>query len=238
MAYCRSSCIDPGCLDYAAIGSLLKHCNRTHKVCRPSPWPSLPIQLIDCMEQKVVPALESCDYTTLSYVWGKSPDESYVSSDGSLVNPPATIRDAMTVTLALGYRYIWIDRYCIDQNDTTKKLAQIWQMGSVYRASVLTIFSTGGTGPQHGLPGVGKTLRQSQIKRTIHGREIVGVLDQPRKLIEDSVWMSRGWTYQEAMLSKRRLCLTDQQFYFECCSDLSRDEIYGLGNRYMKVTTA
>jgi hypothetical protein len=26
----------------------------------------------------------------------------------------------------------------------------------------------------------------------------------------------RGWTYQEALLSRRRLCFTDEQVYFEC----------------------
>jgi hypothetical protein len=33
--------------------------------------------------------------------------------------------------------------------------------------------------------------------------------------IHTSVWATRGWTYQEALLARRRLYFTDRQVYFE-----------------------
>jgi hypothetical protein len=170
----------------------LKYCKKDHEICRLSKRPLLPTWVIDCARGEVVPAPEHCDYATLSYVWGNSPDDSHVTSDGLLVNAPATIRDALTVTLALGYRYIWIDRYCINQNDSAEKLAQIHQMGHIYRASTITLFAVAGTGPQHGLPGVGETSRYGQMRKIVLGREMVGLLDKPRDLIKGSVWASRA----------------------------------------------
>ncbi|KAF2267345.1 HET-domain-containing protein [Lojkania enalia] len=228
-AYCMPSTVNPSRLDYTAIHSWLQYCDQSHDHCKPSSHPTLPIRVIDCEAEEVVQAPENCDYTTLSYVWRTSPDDSKVSDGGSLINVPSTIRDALSLTIALGYRYIWIDRYCIDQQNSVEKLAQIQQMGDIYQASSLTIFAACGIGPQHGLPGVDETPRQGQIKRSICSREIVGLLDHPRKLIQGSVWMKRGWTYQEAILSKRRLFITDQQAYFECRHNLVRDEIYSLG---------
>src|SRR5438045_6752398 len=42
------------------------------------------------------------------------------------------------------------------------------------------------------------------------------MLENPQFTIKNSTWMSRGWTYQEAVLSQRWLIFTDQQVYFEC----------------------
>jgi len=50
---------------------------------------------------RVVPAT-SDRYVTLSYVWGK---------DSSSEEMPLVVRDSITVTKKLGYRYLWVDRY-------------------------------------------------------------------------------------------------------------------------------
>lgn len=44
-------------------------------------------------------------------------------------------------------------------------------------------------------------------------------------MILGSEWMTRGWTYQEALLPRRRLIFTDQQVYFEC-QGLIREDSY------------
>jgi hypothetical protein len=72
---------------------------------------------------------------------------------------PATIRDAIIVVLALGYRYLWIDRYCIEQADCPARHSQIQQMGNIYNSASITIIAAAGSTPYHGLPGVSQTPR-------------------------------------------------------------------------------
>jgi hypothetical protein len=45
---------------------------------------------------------------------------------------------------------------------------------------------------------------------------LVSLLGNPRLEIEASKWATRGWTYQEALLSRRRLVFTRSQVYFQC----------------------
>ncbi|KAF1831034.1 HET-domain-containing protein [Decorospora gaudefroyi] len=46
---------------------------------------------------------------------------------------------------------------------------------------------------------------------------LVSTMQDPRVTIKNSVWNTRGWTYQEGVLSKRRLVFTEEQVYWECC---------------------
>jgi hypothetical protein len=41
-------------------------------------------------------------------------------------------------------------------------------------------------------------------------------MPDPHQDIRDSTWFKRGWTYQEARLSRRRVIFTANQVYFEC----------------------
>lgn len=43
------------------------------------------------------------------------------------------------------YRYLWVDRYCIDQDDVAEKKEQIAQMDRIYRGAELTIIAAGTT---------------------------------------------------------------------------------------------
>lgn len=45
---------------------------------------------------------------------------------------------------------------------------------------------------------------------------LVSTLEDPRITIRRSDWATRGWTYQEGVLSNRRLVFTEQQMYWEC----------------------
>lgn len=51
----------------------------------------------------------------------------------------------------------------------------------------------------------------------IAGRTVlVSTLEDPRMTIRNSEWATRGWTYQEGVLSNRRLVFTEKQVYWEC----------------------
>lgn len=127
--------------------------------------------------------------------------------------------------LALGYRYLWIDRYCIEQTDCPARHLQIQQMGNTYSSASVTIIAAAGSNPHHGLPGVSQTPRITQPSEMILGSLVIGFPDAPRASIQNSVWNTRAWTYQEALLSRRRLIFSEQQVYFECQKSC-REECY------------
>ena len=52
--------------------------------------------------------------------------------------------------------------------------------------------------------------------RNLGKMTLVSLMQEPRLAIRDSQWSTRGWTYQEAILSHRRLVFTEEQVYWEC----------------------
>ncbi|EGO59966.1 hypothetical protein NEUTE1DRAFT_80533 [Neurospora tetrasperma FGSC 2508] len=180
-------------------------------------------------------------YVTLSYVWGQGPFEGPVKikhpsgSQQQLSLPaslPLTISDTIHVVQRLGYRYLWIDRYCIPQDDLPAKQIQIENMGRIYSRSVLTIIAAAGEGPDYGLPGVSERRRAEQftvqVGAAAEGKGIsLALYERPKAAIMNSKWHTRGWTYQEGLLSRRRLVFTDQMAYFQCY-EMHGDEVLSL----------
>jgi hypothetical protein len=185
-----------------------------------SPVPLL--QVIHCGTRRVVP-LDDNPYVTLSYVWGQPQNAVQDQLPDDLPDQlpddlPNTIEDAITVTQKLGFQYLWIDRYCINQSNKQQAYTQIQQMDSIYRNSALTILAVVGEDPSYGLPGVGSRHRRPRIWAKI-GEHTLFRKDDENKMyynINRSRWASRAWTYQEARLSKRRLVFDNDQVYFEC----------------------
>ena len=162
------------------------------------------------------------------YVWGCSGSTAVPQAvDAGTLLPllpdsnqrPRVINDAMEVVRRIGHRFLWVDRYCILQSDHSSKLIQIQNMGKIYSASILTIIASAGNNVDYGLPGVGLGPRVEFIWTTIpYGKTTIPVVhfEPPSNDILNSKWNSRGWTYQEALLSKRTLVFTDRQVYFQC----------------------
>lgn len=219
-------------IDFQVPKQWLDQCLANHDQCC---WPSNTVEklkLIDCHTRKIVPS-DDFEYVTLSYVWGSESQDSARSSASTLSNSlPQTIEDAITVTKALGYRYIWVDKYCINQSNAEESLEQIRQMDVIYRNSALTIIDAAGKDPYHGLPGVRPRSRSSCHSTRVYGFELVSTPHRPEWYIETSRWNTRGWTYQEGLLSRRRLVFTSQQLYFECQTVYSK-EVGGHLSRYL-----
>lgn len=150
-------------------------------------------------------------YVALSYVWGSSQLEH---------SWPRVIQDAVEVTRGVGFRHLWVDRYCIDQNNPVEKDYLISRMTAVYAGAELTIIAAAGSDASVGLPGVGTTPRRPQpeckVPSSNGGFNLVSIMRDPKLTIRSSVWNSRGWTYQEGVLSARRLVFTPRQVYWEC----------------------
>lgn len=178
---------------------------------------------IDVEQGCIVSGSCSCNYIALSYVWGdhtagmaQTTKQSidHLRKPGSLMGHciPATIRDAMVVCRVLGVRYLWVDRFCIVQDDQFQKHEQIRSMGMIYSCALLTICATAGDNADYGLPGVLSRPRAQVRPRTFaFGVEII-----PVRPIDRSTWSSRGWTYQEMVLSRRRLMFNHEEVFFEC----------------------
>ena len=52
--------------------------------------------------------------------------------------------------------------------------------------------------------------------RNAETTRLVSIFEDPRITIKESEWATRGWTYQEGVLSNRRLVFTEKQLYWEC----------------------
>lgn len=203
----------------------LQYCKDNHKrLCCRRNKVTTDFHLIDCHSLKVIPAPDQVDYTALSYVWGQPSIEANPSENHGVPGPegiplpsslPAVIVDAISVTTGLGFQYLWVDRYCINQ-DSHSKHQQINQMDAIYQNAELTIVAAAGDGPEHGLPGINTKPRCRQQTCRVGGFDLISTMRHPHGAIQSSKWSSRGWTFQEAALSRRNLCFTDEQVYFEC----------------------
>ncbi|RYP56080.1 hypothetical protein DL771_012143 [Monosporascus sp. 5C6A] len=182
--------------------------------------------LVDVQTMCVVTAPIGCLYFTLSYVWGKEPFLKLTRENYSLLtmneglangNLPQTFVDAIHITRLFGERYLWIDALCIMQDDEARKQQQILSMDAIYEGSNLTIIAADGESPSQGLSGLAHRARDTkQTVKDIGGLRFAVMSPPLMNLLESSQWNNRGWTYQEAMLSKRILLFTHRQLYYHC----------------------
>lgn len=155
------------------------------------------MNLIDCKDMVIVQAKKQMRWLALSYVWGTSYQTDLVEGyrEGSYLKPdtPRTIKDALVVTLKLGYRYLWVDEYCIDQTDDDHRDDQVNRMDQIYRGADLTIVAAAGEDKMHGLPGVGFTNRsQNKIVRV---KDVIVFWNgkNPEEEVAYSKWFTRAW---------------------------------------------
>jgi hypothetical protein len=208
--------------DYRRAKIWVENCLHYHKRCRTGKQIPSQMRLMDCYEKKIVKADPSSRWVALSYVWGPN-DVSASTNQKKNVERyswpsciPRTVADAMTVTVDLGFRYLWCDAYCIEQNNNIHKADQIRNMDKIYRYAEFTIVATGSS-KHSGLPGV-NCDRQSQYKVfSIDNRNIACLSSRDAfTRLQSSVWMERGWTFQESLMSKRLLVFTDFEMSFYC----------------------
>ncbi|KAK5997066.1 hypothetical protein PT974_02417 [Cladobotryum mycophilum] len=158
-------------------------------------------------------ALVDAKYVALSYVWGTTKASPL----------PRTIQDAKVIAATLGYTYLWVDQLCINQI-SSHKMSQIHQMDRIYYNANLTIIAMAGDNANYGIPGITATPRLSQ-KFAKFGDHIILQPSQDFTAIKSRSGLtghaSRAWTFQEEMLSRRRLYFSDDMAWFKCC-DIDR----------------
>ncbi|KAF2019699.1 HET-domain-containing protein [Aaosphaeria arxii CBS 175.79] len=236
--------IDPHWIDLDRIRGWITDCNNNHGgICHSikDEWrtlssPPTEILLINvvrkCLESRRLP----CSYVALSYVWGKHADAlktllsnvSTLSVEDALDAPsirarlPQTIRDSMLLTGLLGLEYIWIDRFCIVQDDEEMKAEQLDAMAAIYSHAYLTIIAQDGD-DSYGLRGIdrkgqSRSANLTPLQFSSSCRVVPDTLENVWSLHE-----TRGWTFQEEHLSRRGLHFKDDMVKWRCNQTTRRE---------------
>lgn len=205
--------------DWDLVRNWFRYCQDDHgPPCEPRPLEMPGLSLIDCVTRSIVPApqRQRYRYAALSYVWGDLPHEPDTLQSRPLGPFVAVVEDAIRCTLELGLHLLWVDRYCIDQHSPDKH-RQIQNMDQIYGSATITLVNAAGESPLDGIPGVSVERRHEQDFFEIAGQRLMS-LPNVRKDIMGSTWSSRAWTFQEGLLSIRRLIFTPTQAYYQCTS--------------------
>jgi hypothetical protein len=116
-------------------------------------------------------------------------------------------------------KYLWVDAFCIVQDDPIASHQQISQMGKIYSQTWLTIVAAAGPRADSGLPGVRagsrKATRSYLNLEKLHLSIDINQYDDFGG-ISQIEWNTRAWTMQENLLSRRRLIFTKEQVYWRC----------------------
>ncbi|KAH7131922.1 heterokaryon incompatibility protein-domain-containing protein [Dendryphion nanum] len=217
------------------VRSWLRHCLDEHEICGAVPAleniPKLaPRRIIDVGKEDGAPRLcdfasvytENMSYVALSHCWGSH--QTYKTEKNTLKSRidgidweelPLTFRDAIKVTRFLGIRYIWIDSLCIIQDDMNDWAEESSKMCHVYTNAILTIAASGAQDDTVGFLGRREWLSNPiKIKGKDTGFAIRRSIHQD--LAEYGPLMSRGWVFQERMLSRRVLYFEKYEIWWEC----------------------
>lgn len=179
-------------------------------------------------------------YAALSYCWGSG--ESQAKTNVATLSdrqagitetelPPA-IRDAIQVTRALGIPFLWVDALCIVQDDPSDWQRQCTEMHNIYGSAQVTLCATNSRSCDEGfLRQTGRIIRiPFQSRRTPHTEgfflvqykghttSYAGELGSAFIYTDTrlSRWSSRGWIFQETILSTRRLIFGASDLHFLC----------------------
>lgn len=212
-------------LDPALPRTWIDFCKEHHhdQPCGKAEAPIKGLRLVDCETRKIVSLDdikgdgEGSEYVTLSYVRGSSTDSEVPQGTDAGDLPekvPVLISDAISFTRSLGFRYLWIDRYCMPAAKAERR-RQFDLMGEIYARSALTLIVAAGEGVQDGIPGV-SVPREDQLSLKTQTGLFTTSLLRPDLEVGSSKWASRAWTFQEGLLSTRRLVFTPSQIYFQC----------------------
>lgn len=235
---CEVRRINPAVFDMTLAEKWLSYCETNHgAACSGTELPDLAnLKVFNCHTRRVTNASRDCRYVALSYVWAghEAPAELSPSTWMEKV-----IEASILVAKGLGFDYLWVDKICIDQTNDKQKMHQIRQMDLIYARAALTIIAAAGSKPSHGLPGVDGTVRTPQQGLRVGNMTLLSTLPSPIHTIEQSRWHTRGWTFQEGMLSTKRLIFTEHQVLFECnsmhCNEAVRTPLglmHGHSNRF------
>ncbi|KAM5383361.1 hypothetical protein ACJZ2D_002054 [Fusarium nematophilum] len=224
------------------------HAEGKHANCTKATIPVLPTRVISVGDDETAPRLviseagQQAHYAALSHCWGGSTPTKTTSSNLEAYTTslpadlPKTFLDAIRVARALGVSYIWIDSLCIIQDCPEDWQHEASRMAQVYANAYVTIFADAAPDSTSGF--LDPPARQAPAKFTLPyktGLFRSGVIHVRRRgfLAEElpfhswttdedgsgrSRLSSRGWVFQERLLSPRTLHFSRNEMAWECRS--------------------
>ncbi|KAI4864025.1 HET-domain-containing protein [Hypoxylon rubiginosum] len=208
-------------VDYSLPQRWKQRCDKEHTCTSHEPLGSLkgrlPLWVVDTWQQCLVPCSPLTIYVALSYVWGGTPSFMALRENINLLQSPwslaeisttripRTIRDAMLFVQRLGERDLWVDSLCIVQDDA-QKLDEIANMGAIYAQASITIVAANGDNADYGLRGLRGISGPRSVRQLKHSlRQGIYLIETygPSAAWVPSTWGTRGWTFQEALFSRR-----------------------------------
>ncbi|KAI1761627.1 HET-domain-containing protein [Hypoxylon sp. FL1150] len=225
----------------------LEECQAHHTFCRRNEdaQPDLPTRLIEIAEDGTARLVEKSgqvgQYVALSYCWGQHPEENRSTTihnvqarlqEGGLPRDdlPAAIRDAVTVTEKLGIKYIWVDAFCIIQDDLSDKHGELSKMSQYYRNSYLTIAASTPRCTVGFIGTIGRCEKhpKNQLPRDLVPLDVFCISQDKDEGRSGKVYVReenpyqlsmeplnrRAWTLQENLLSPRVLFFGSRVMWF------------------------
>ncbi|KAK1836359.1 heterokaryon incompatibility protein-domain-containing protein [Podospora conica] len=143
---------------------------------------------------------------------------------------PRLFMDVFELAHRIGICYVWIDSLCIIQGEDGEWETEALRMADYYQHSTLTVacpapgvdaalFAHGVTQGDSGIPLVRLPYRdktgQQQGYFYLFRRE-EGLRQRFDQVVAQSELLSRGWVFQEWMLSRRIVCFTSSGLFFLC----------------------
>lgn len=229
------------------VNSMLDLCSGGHAICPPvvkSPFPkrilalekrSGPEPLVKVVEKDSAQGI----YATLSHCWGS--ELPCVMTVGNRINRlrgipwvelPQTFQDAIQYCLELGIFYLWIDALCILQDDREDWQIESAKMADIYQNSYLTLAATSSDNGSTGCFSK-QSMAYQHDERQLEVQSTAGQVYQILVRQQLSHWvvpatslskrenplLSRGWAFQERVLSPRVLHFCKQELVWECGQD-------------------
>ncbi|KAF4807427.1 hypothetical protein CGCSCA5_v013425 [Colletotrichum siamense] len=157
------------------------------------------------------------EYLALSYCWGQSNEPAKITRTNFQArkqrleewNFPKTIRDAIHLTRLMGIRYLWVDAVCIIQPSSQDQDLTDWEkeapMMASYYSNARCLFSA--LAASDSGQGIFTERRAQKYPRK----------NSPIKFTYQPL-LTRGWCFQERVLSLRALHWSANCLYWQCQS--------------------
>ena len=189
----------PPLVDVAVLKCWMAYCLSEHECAGEKSVEGL--TLLDCRNLEVVDVEERVDYLAMSYVRDTEDEE----EPPDLADLPATFKDAASLTVSLGYQYIWIDRLCAKPEQ---------RVDGVFANAIMALILPNHPSAQ-GILGV-SISRDEQLSLKTDNAIFTTTLVRPDIEVASSQWASQPALFAQGSAARRRIVLTSSQAYFQC----------------------